>query len=92
MLKKNRKPIITLLVIVLGSSFVVILYLSMYIPGKLLIDNSTYFKAVENIISTNIYYIVVGFHPFVYGLYFKQTREPMMKRMKGCMQNEFHLP
>jgi len=82
-IKKNLKPMITLLVIVLGSAAIGLLSPLLFIIVKVLAPNSVYDEVVRLAIGSNVGYLVLLLHPFVYGLYFKQIREPMMKLLKG---------
>jgi len=83
-IKMNWKPMITLMVVVLGSLGIGIFFPLISIAVKILgasKEISAYF------IGSNIGYLVLLINPFVYGLYFKQVREPMMKTLRGflCM-------
>jgi len=78
-IRRSRKPIITLLVVILGSAFIPLLLAPLHIGGRFLIESQTYQDFMEYIIVVNIGYIIRLFHPIVYGLYFNQIREPMMK-------------
>ena len=82
-IKKNLKPMITLLVIVLGSTVIGLLSPLLYIPIRVLAQDSVYNDLVKLVIGPNVGYIVLLLHPFVYGLYFKQIREPMLNLLKG---------
>jgi len=84
-IKKNLKPVITLLIIVLGSIVVGLLSPLLYIPVRVLAAGSVYDEVAKVVIGPNVGYIAVLLHPFVYGLYFKQVREPMMKLLKGTL-------
>jgi len=83
-IKKNLKPVITLLVIVLGSIIIGLLSPLLYIP-RILAAGSIYDEVVKLVIGPNVGYIVLLLHPVVYGLYFKQVREPMIKLLKGTL-------
>ena len=77
-IKHNRKPIITLLVLILGSTFIPLCLAPLHILGRYYIKSQAYQDIMEYVIVVNIGYIIRFFHPVVYGLYFKQVREPMM--------------
>ena len=81
-IKKHRKPLITLLVIVLGSSSIGILFPLLFIPTVYLESPEVYEGVVRYVIIPNVGYFSLLFHPFVYGLYFKQVREAMMRLLK----------
>ena len=82
-IKKNLKPMVTLLVVVMGNSFFGLLFGILYIPAVLLDSPTVYESVVQYLITPNIGYVTFLIHPFAYGLYFKQIREPMMKLLKG---------
>jgi len=82
-IKKHMKPIITLLVITLANSTICVLFLVLYIPGKFWISSEAYQKTMDYIIAPNVLYIALILHPFVYGLYFKQIRDPLLRMVKG---------
>ena len=71
-IKKHFKPMITLLVVVLGSSSIGLLL-------PLLFIQSVNEGVIRYVIVPNMGFFSILFHPFVYGLYFKQVREPMMR-------------
>ena len=81
-IKKHLKPVITLLVVVLGSSSFGLLIPLLVIPTILLKSLEFYRKILQYLIAPNISYFFLLLHPFVYGLYFKQVREPMMRLLK----------
>jgi len=81
-LKKQMKPVITLLVIVVGSVLVNLLLAVFYIPANLLTNATLYNKIVDCLIAPNAYFMTPLLHPFVYGFYFKHVREPMMTFLK----------
>ena len=90
-IKKHMKPILTLLVILLGNSLISIVFISIYIPGQLLITHSAYLNFMRYVIRPNIIYFSPLLHPIAYGFHFKQIREPMKKIVLSwytrCKQN-----
>ena len=80
--KKHRKPMITLLVVVLGTASFGLLTPLLIIPTVLLESPAVYVKVMQYVVGPNIIYFSLLLHPFVYGLYFKQVREPMMRLLK----------
>ena len=83
-IKKNKKPVITLLVVVMGNSFFGLLLPLLFIPSGFL-DSTTlyvYESVVGYMISPNLGYVALLVHPFAYGLYFRQVREPMIRLLK----------
>ena len=81
-IKKHCKPMITLLVVVLGSSSFGILIPLLFIPTVFLKSPTFYLKVIQNVVGPNLIYFSLLLHPFVYGLYFKQVREPMMRLLE----------
>ena len=82
-LKERSKPIITLLVIVFGSLVYTIVLTLLYFLGKVLISSIAYHNLMDYIIVPNAYFAVPLLHPFTYGIYFKQIREPMKRYLKN---------
>ena len=80
--KKHLKPMTTLLVVVLGSSSIGVLFPLLYIPAAFLDSPAVYEEVVKRVLAPNVGLLSLLFHPFVYGLYFKQVREPMMRSLK----------
>ena len=90
-IRRNRKPIITLLVVILGSVLVSLLLTLIHHLGRVLIDSKGYQEFMEHVFVPNYSFVIRFFHPLVYGLYFKQVREPMMKHLKGIVKiNKFN--
>ena len=81
-IKTHLKPMITLLVVVLGSSSFGLLFPIFYIPARTLESSELYEDMITYMVAPNIGYLVVLLHPFVYGLYYKQVREPMMQVLR----------
>jgi len=73
---------ITLLVVVLGSSAFGLLLPLLYFPVIALDSPAVYENFVRYGVTPNVGYLIYLLHPFVYGLYYKQVREPMMKVLK----------
>jgi len=90
-IKTHLKPMITLLVVVLGSSGIVLLFPLLYFPVKILTTSTVYEDMMKYVITPNFGYLVIFFNPFVYGLYYKQVREPMIKVLKTITcRNKFN--
>ena len=81
--KRHLKPMITLLVVVLSNICTGLLIPLLYIPVRFLDTPVAYEKFVELVAIANIGYIIILTQPSVYGLYFKQTREPL----RALLQN-----
>ena len=80
-IKKHRKPMITLIVVV-GTSFLGLLFALILLPMAFLQSSAFYEDIMQYVVGPNISFFSLLFHPFVYGLYFKQVREPMMGLLK----------
>ena len=83
--KKHLKPMITLLIAVLGSTFTGMIYSVLYIPVRVAETATAYTQFIELIFASSIVYIFFLTQPLIYGLYYKQTREPMMKLLKSVI-------
>ena len=81
--KKHLKPMITLLIAVLGSTFTM-LYSVLYITVRVA---TVYMQFIELIFGSSGVYIFFLMQPLIYGLYYKQTREPMMKLLRSVFLN-----
>ena len=81
-IKKHLKPIITLLVVVLGSTSIGLLFPLLFLLTVFLESGTLYEEVTRHVVGNNIGFTVLLFHPLVYGLYFKQVREPMMRLLK----------
>ena len=81
-IKKHLKPMITLLVVVLGSSSTGLLFPLLFLSAVFLDSPVVYEEIIRYVVAPNIGFFSLLFHPFVYGLYFKQVREPMMRLLK----------
>ena len=81
-IKTHLKPMITLLVVVLGSSAIGLIVPLIYFPAIALGSPAVYENFLRYGVTPNISYLTILLHPFVYGLYYKQVREPMMKVLK----------
>jgi len=83
-IQKNLKPMMTLLIVTLGSTFMGTLFPIVYGISQTL-DSPVYKCFMHGVINTNIGYIMILLHPFVYGMYFKQVRGPMTKTIKSMI-------
>ena len=81
-IKKHLKPVITLMVAVMGNSFIGLLFPILFVSATLLESPTLYEKIVRYIVAPNIGYLTFLLHPFAYALYFKQVREPMMRLLQ----------
>jgi len=81
-IRKHLKPMITLLVVVMGNSFICMLFPILFISATLFESPRVYVSVVRHVITPNIGYVTFLLHPFAYGLYFKQIRKPMINLLK----------
>ena len=81
-IKRNRKPIITLFVVIFGSVSIPLLFTPFLILGRFLVGSQVYLEFTEYVMVPNIGFVIRFFQPLVYGLYFKQVREQMMRCLK----------
>jgi len=77
-IRKSQKQITALLVVALGNMLIVLFINLLFISIRFLVHTQTYQDLNEYVIAPNASYAVRLFHPFVYGLLFRQTREPML--------------
>jgi len=83
-MRQNLKPLITLLVVIFSNVLIILVFSVLHMMGK----NSSVFyqELVEYIIIPNGGYLIHLFNPLVYGWYFRQVREPMMKHLRRFMR------
>ena len=67
-IKKHLKPMITLLVVVLGTSSIGVLYPLLFILVVFLESPTVYIDFIYYVVTHNLLYLSLLFHPFVYGL------------------------
>ena len=83
-LKKDLKPMVTLLMLIIGSSMIAFLFVLLLNISKLLWDDLVIMR-VEQALHPNIAYVVLLLHLVVYGLYFKQVRDQMVRKLKNLL-------
>jgi len=81
-IRLNRKPIITLLVVISGYIIIVLFFIPLQVLGRLFVSSQVYQDLINNVISPNMELVLQFYSVLVYGLYFKQVREPMMNRLR----------
>jgi len=81
--KRKIKPIITMLVIASGGIVYSLVIIILFFLGRLYISSISYHDFMDLILIPNSYFAIPLLHPFVYGLYFKQIRKPMLRSLKG---------
>ena len=81
-IKKHRKPMVTLLIVVLGTSSFGLLFPLLFIPTIFLQNTAVYEEFIYLVAGPITTFTSFLLHPFVYGLYFKQVREPMLRFLR----------
>ena len=83
---------ITLMVVILGSTALGLFFPLLYLPALRVLETSAFYEDVTKyVIAQNLGYLALLLHPFVYGLYYKQVRELMMKELKqATCRNKFN--
>ena len=69
-------------VVILGSVSIPMLFTPFLILGRFLVGSQVYIEFTEYVMIPNTGFIRKFFQPLVYGLYFKQVREQMMRCLK----------
>ena len=65
-IKHHKKPIITLLVIILGSIFIPLLIAPLHLLRRFLVDSHVFHQLMDFVIVLNVIFVVRFFHPLVY--------------------------
>ena len=78
-LNQQLKPMITLLVNILGSTSVAVIVVITYHYASMISEGPSVLK---HIILPNLPYLDMLLHPLVYGLYFRKVRQPLCRRLK----------
>ena len=83
---RNKKPVITLLMVIFGYVSIVLFFVPLQVLGRLFIDSQVYQDVMNYVISPNIELVLQFYAVLVYGLYFKQVREPMIKCLRRFLR------
>ena len=78
-IRRNMKPIITLLVVTIANTLRFLIFVVLFFLGRVLVHYPQFLHYIIIGNSTNLVHLM---NPIIYGLYFKQVREPMMKYLK----------
>ena len=78
---QQLKPLITLLVVILGNTAVLIAFITI-MTSSLITEDDSYQKFINDMLLQNLGYLSVILHPLVYGLYFREVRQPLCRRFK----------
>jgi len=81
-IKKHHKLMITLLIVVLGTTSIGFLFPLLYIPAVFMESPIIYKKMIRYVIVPDIGYVALLLDPLVYGVYFTQVRKPMIRLLK----------
>ena len=81
-IRRNRKPMIMLFVVISGSVFVSLFLIPLHIVRRILVNSQVYQDILDYIFFPNIEFMLQFFYVLVYGLYFKQVCEPMMRHLR----------
>ena len=82
-LLKQLKPMITLLVTILGSTTIAVI-ISIIYASTVTVEGPSFLKYV---ILPNLPYLNKSLHTLVYGLYFRKIRQPLCRRLKRMVRN-----
>ena len=80
---QQLKPMITLLVTILGSTTMAVIIGIIYSTASTAERPSL----VKDFILSNLPYLDMSLHTMVYGLYFKKIRQPLCRRLKRMAQS-----
>ena len=85
---RQLKPMITLLVTILGSLAITVIASVVYIYAKTLrVENESYQTFLKHILVYNLGVLSSIVHPVVYGLYFRDIRRPLCNKVKRIVQS-----
>ena len=77
------KPIITLLVTILGNTTIAVIVSIIYASTST-VEGPSFLK---HVILPNLPYLDLSLHTLVYGLYFKKIRQPLCRRLKRMVRS-----
>ena len=83
-LLRHLKPLITLLVTILGSTTIAVIFAISYNYSSITEGGSSF---LEHVILPNLPYLDMSLHPLVYGVYFKKIRQPLCRRLKRMVRS-----
>ena len=83
-LLRQFKPLITLLVTILGSTTIAVIIAISY---NYLFITEGEFSLFQHVMLLNLPYLDLSLHVVVYGLYFKKIRQPLCRRLKRIVQS-----
>ena len=83
---EQLKPVITLLVTILGSTAMSVIASILYV-STLTVEDESYVMFINHILIPLFSNFTVILHTLVYGLYFREIRQPLCKRFKCIVQS-----
>ena len=81
---RQLKPLITLLVTILGSTTIAVIIAIIYDYASITDGQPSF---LTHVILPNMPYLDVSIHVVVYGLYFRKIRQPLCRRLKRMMRS-----
>ena len=81
---RQFKPLITLLVTILGSTTIAVIIAVIYDYASITNGQPSF---LTHVILPNMPYLDVSIHVVVYGLYFRKIRQPLCRRLKRMMRS-----
>jgi len=85
-IRQNMKPIVTLLLVIFGNVVITLLLVPLHVLGRHFISSQAFQELTDYIITPNTIFVLQFFYALVFGLYFKEVREPMMKRLRRFLR------
>ena len=82
---QQLKPMITLLVTILGSTTIAVITAITYRTASMTTEGGP--LLVRNFILSNLPYLDLLLHTLVYGLYFRKIRQPLCRRLKRMVRS-----
>ena len=84
---QQLKPLITLLVSILGNMAVLIIAYIFFMVSSLMVEDKSHQTLINDLLLQNVIYLSVILHPLVYGLYFREVHQPLCRRFKWMVQS-----
>ena len=81
---RQLKPLITLLVTILGSTTVIVIASIIYHSALITAERPS---LLTHVILSNLPYLDMSLHMVVYGLYFRKIRQPLCRRLKQMVRS-----
>ena len=81
---RQLKPLITLLVTILGSTAIAVIIVIIYSYATITAGRPSF---LTHVILPNMPYLDMSMHMVVYGMYFRKIRQPLCRRLKRVMRS-----